>query len=68
MNEQRLIELETKVSYQEETLRVLDDVVTRQQKQLELLEHACRQLAERVARVGQDTFKGTPADEVPPHY
>lgn len=68
MNEQRLIDLETKVSYQEENLRILDEVVTRQQKQLEQLEEACRHLAERVARVGQDVFKGTADDEVPPHY
>lgn len=68
MNDERFIQLETKLAYQEETLRVLNEVVTRQQKQIETLEQACRHLAERIARVGQDTFKGTAADEVPPHY
>lgn len=68
MNENRLIDLETKIAYQEETLRVLNEVVTRQQQQIDLLEQTCRHLAERVARVGQDVFKGTAADEVPPHY
>jgi SlyX protein len=28
----------------------------------------CRQLLERVARMGQDLFKGSAEDEVPPHY
>ena len=68
MNDERFIQLETKLAYQEETLRVLNEVVTRQQKQIEQLEQTCRHLAERVARVGQDIFKGTAADEVPPHY
>ena len=68
MNEDRLIALETKIAYQEETLRVLNEVVTRQQKEIEALEQACRHLAERVARVGQDSFKGSAADEIPPHY
>lgn len=68
MDEDRLMDLETRIAFQEETLRVLDEVVTRQQKQIEMLEHTCRQLAERVARVGQDIHRGTAADEVPPHY
>lgn len=68
MNEERLIELETRLAYQEETLRVLNEVVTRQQRQIEQLEITCRQLADRVARTADSVFKGTPADEVPPHY
>ena len=68
MKEDRLIELETKIAYQEETLRVLNEVVTRQQKEIEALQQACRHLSERVARVGQDSLKGSEADEIPPHY
>ncbi len=70
MNEERLIELETKLSFQEDTLRVLNDVVTAQQAQIERLEQICRQLAERLARGAEPegAFKGGPADEVPPHY
>lgn len=68
MDENRLIDLETRIAFQEETLRVLNEVVTRQQRQIELLENTCRQLAERVSRMGIDVFRGTAADEVPPHY
>lgn len=67
MDEERLIELETRFAYQEETLRVLNDIVTRQQQQIDQLQQLCRQLIDRVARVG-DSIKTTPADEVPPHY
>lgn len=68
MNEEALIALETKLAFQEETLRVLNDVVTAQQAQIERLEQICRQLAERVARSGDGSFKELPADELPPHY
>lgn len=68
MNEDRLIALETKLAYQEETVRVLNEVVTRQQQQIEALGQTCRQLAERIARANEPVFKGTLADEVPPHY
>jgi SlyX protein len=70
MDEDRLIDLETKLAYQEETLRVLNDVVTRQQLQLENLQLTCRQMIERLSKMGEGegAFKGSLADEVPPHY
>ena len=67
MDEQRLIELETRLAYQEHTLQVLSGEVARQQKLIEQLQALCRELAER-ARSGEGVFRGTPADEVPPHY
>lgn len=69
MIENRLMECETKIAYQEETLRVLNEVVTRQQTQIDQLLVACRQLAERIARgANEGAVKGSFADEVPPHY
>lgn len=68
MTEDRLIDLETRIAYQEATLHTLNEIVTRQQLQLGDLERLCRHLTERVAKLGQDTFKGSAVDEVPPHY
>ncbi|PPE72139.1 SlyX protein [Solimonas fluminis] len=68
MDEERLIELEIRFAHQEETLRVLNDIVTRQQDRIERLEQICRQLAEKAMGAGDGVFKGTAADEVPPHY
>ena len=45
MNEQRLIEIETKLAHQEHLLSSLDDALTRQQAQLTRLEELCRSLA-----------------------
>ena len=68
MDEARLIELETKLAYLEETLQVLNQVVARQQKQIDTLEALCRELAERARNSADGVFRGTAADEVPPHY
>ncbi|HSW11270.1 MAG TPA: SlyX family protein [Solimonas sp.] len=63
-----MIELETRFAYQEETLRVLNDAVVRQQQQIDQLLQICRQLIDRVARAGDAGQKDNLADEVPPHY
>ncbi|MFT4047203.1 MAG: SlyX family protein [Solimonas sp.] len=68
MNEDRLIDLETRLAYQEATLQDLNAVVTDQQRRIGELEALCRQLIDRVARLGQDVYKGAAFDEVPPHY
>lgn len=66
--DERLIDLETRIAYQEATLRDLNDVIARQQKQIDRLEQTCRALIERLARVAPGGDKGSPEDEVPPHY
>jgi len=68
MDEARFIDLETRLAYQEATLRDLNDVITRQQKQIDQLEKAYRALLERAARAEQGSQKGSAEDEVPPHY
>lgn len=68
MDEQRLIELETRLAYQEHTLQVLSEEVARQQKLIEQLQALCRELAERARSGAEGVFRGTAADEVPPHY
>jgi SlyX protein len=37
MNEDRLIEIETKIAYQEQTIKDLNDVIYEQQKEIERL-------------------------------
>lgn len=68
MDDERLIELETRFAYLEDTVRVLNEVVARQQREIDQLEQTCRQLADRLARSADSVFKGTAADEVPPHW
>lgn len=68
-HEDRFIDLETRLAYQDDAQRTLSDTVARQQKQIDQLERLVRDLLDRVRSLSDPgVFKGTPADEVPPHY
>lgn len=68
MSEDRFIDLETRLSHQDQLLHELNDVVTAQQAKIMQLEELCRSLIDRVRAVGEAPPEGDPADEVPPHY
>lgn len=65
---ERITELETKVAYQEYTIKQLNDVVCEQQAQIDTLLKFVDKLKEHlnVSSDGGNIFK--PEDEVPPHY
>jgi len=69
MSAERLIELETKIAYQEDLLETLNGIVAAQQQQLDQLEKVCRALIERWEYMN-DVLKAQslPEHEVPPHY
>jgi SlyX protein len=69
MNEQRLIEIETKLAYQEDTIQQLNDVVCSQQKQIEKLETICKHLIDRSKEFSEIAAKvNAESHEKPPHY
>ncbi len=68
MNEQRLIDIETKLAHQEHLLSSLDDALTRQQAQLTRLEELCRSLLQRVRSLPEPSTEGQAGNERPPHY
>lgn len=67
--EEKLIELETKFSYQEDLLAELNSIVARQQRQLD---EVLRELAAVKEQLREATQRGTGLGEVgqekPPHY
>lgn len=68
MEEQRFIEIETKLAHQEDLLDELNAVVTDQQGQISRLEELCRSLISRVRSLRDSEADATPQDERPPHY
>ncbi|HLR17214.1 MAG TPA: SlyX family protein [Alcanivoracaceae bacterium] len=69
MSEERMVELETKLAYQEDLLETLNSIVAAQQQQLDQMEKVCRALIERWEYMN-DALKAQVAEEyeIPPHY
>jgi len=66
--EYRVIELETKVSYQEHLLQELNDVITAQQTQVDGLEKELKRMRDYM-RGQQGSGLARPDEEAPPpHY
>jgi SlyX protein len=68
MIEKRLVDLETKLAYQEDTIQALNNVVFEQQKQIDQLEATCRLLIDRIGQLAAGTDLQKIIDEKPPHY
>ncbi|MEQ1635636.1 MAG: SlyX family protein [Methylococcales bacterium] len=67
MNEQRFVELEIKVAYQEDLLQDLNQIIIKQQQQVERLEATCKMLHERIKSL-QERGAELDVDQAPPHY
>ena len=68
MKDDRIIELETKVSYQEDLLQDLNKLVVSQQQQLDQLAMICKTLSNQLKETMQRIPDESDADEKPPHY
>lgn len=66
--EKRIIELETKISYQEHLMQELNDVITRQQKQIDALEVQIKRFQDHLKHATSSQI-ARPEEEIPPpHY
>lgn len=63
---ERLVELESKLSFQEHTIDSLSEVVADQATALEALERRLTRLEGRLGEGGEE--EGEPLEERPPHY
>lgn len=69
MSEERLVNIETKLSFQEDVIDELNKTIYQQQKKLERLEATCEALARRISSLAESVNEIAPAgSERPPHY
>ena len=69
MSEERLVEIETKIAFQEQTIKDLNDVVYEQQQEIERLGSICDALVKRIKELSEFAPGiEPPANEKPPHY
>lgn len=67
MNDEKIIDIETRLAYQDDTIQQLNDVIYRQQQQIDKLEKTMQLLLAKI----QDLMAGSAEDvanEKPPHY
>lgn len=68
MIEERLVNIETKITFQEDLIEELNKTVYQQQQKLERLEAICKSLAGHIQSLSEGRSEGMPANERPPHY
>lgn len=69
MSEERLVEIETKIAFQEQTIIDLNDVVYEQHKEIQRLGSICDALMKNIKDFSEFTpGSNAPANEKPPHY
>lgn len=68
MPEERLVNIETKIAYQEDLVEELNKIVYQQQQKLAQLEAVCSALARQIQALAEAGSEGKLAHERPPHY
>lgn len=69
MQDERLISIETKIAYQDDTIQQLNEVIIAQQKELEKLQVQLAALEKKVLDLAEIAGEASvPKAERPPHY
>lgn len=68
MNEERLANIEAKITFQEDLIEELNKTVYQQQQKLDRLEAAYASLAKHIQTLAEARNDGMPTNERPPHY
>ncbi len=68
MNEERLIDIESKLTFQEDLVEELNKTVYQQQLKIERLEAICEALAQQVRALNEAWNDRASVNERPPHY
>ena len=68
MSEDRLVDIETKLAYQEDLIEALNKVVSEQQRKIDELETVCRKMVDRLVDLSEAFESAQIEDAPPPHY
>ena len=66
--EKHAVEMETRLAFQEQTLQALNDVVTRQQREIEKLFREVQALKDRLCAASPSPVGPLEDEKPPPHY
>ncbi|MDP2155333.1 MAG: SlyX family protein [Sulfuricella sp.] len=68
MTEDRLVDIEIKLTQQEDAVEELNKVVCQQQKKIDRLEAICEALIRHVKELSDSAAEQRTTNEIPPHY
>lgn len=68
MDDERLVDIESKIAHQEHLLAELNDALSNQQGQIMQMQAMLEAAIARLKSVGEGPAQGDPLDEKPPHY
>ncbi len=68
MSDERFLDIETKLAYQEDLVASLNGIVSNQQRKLDEPEAAYRKLVDRVVEQSEELAALRIEDAPPPHY
>lgn len=68
MSEDRLAEIEIKLTYQEDLVQELNTLVYQQQKRIDHLEKLCEALVDHLRSLAEPGSPRSLTEERPPHY
>ena len=68
MSDERFNELESKVSFQEETIKELSTVIYQQQKQIDRLQNIFASITDRLNSLTEPQSSDFLSNDKPPHY
>lgn len=67
MNDQ-LTDLQTRVTFQEESIDILNHTVARQAQEIHELQHAFKKMAHQFSALSQSSIASDAEETPPPHY
>jgi len=68
MSEKRLVEMETRLTYQDQLVEELNRLVFEQDKRMRVLEETCKSLSKQLLDLAEDAPAAEIDDQPPPHY
>jgi len=68
MYDDRLVDIESKIAFQEDLLQELNKTIYEQQKKIARLEAICNSLIDHVKELSEAAAEGGVINERPPHY
>lgn len=68
MTDERLIQIEEKITFLEDTIEELNKTIYQQQQKIERLEDFSRELVAQIRALSEAGNTGLAANERPPHY